>query len=168
MKVLCVLFISFIFVLNAFLSPSFASKNMAPFSKYSSALFMANTFGVQKLGEKVVEIPTITTIPETETAGLFKRGSTGTGNDERFPDQELGADLESSYAALIRVDKSLRQQSLLNSLTSEKSVLGNVDKAERVRMATLDGILPEVINADILSGTMMKSGGLLNDWDFDM
>jgi len=130
-------------------------------------LHMTNTFGVQKLGEKIIGAPTVTVAPETEAPGIFRRGSVGSGRDERFSSDDLTQELEGSQVTMIGIDKSFRQQTLLMTLSPE-SILGFVDKAERVRLAANEGLLPMSFSTDNVATSSLSSGGLFNDWDFDM
>lgn len=131
-------------------------------------LHMTSSFGVQKLGEKVIGTPVVTAPSEVEAPGLFRRGSVGSGLDERFSAVDKDLEREQSIDMLVSIDKSFRQQSLLMSL-SENSVLGFADKAERVRLAAQEGLLPTSMAAgSMMSATQLQSGGLFQDWDFEM
>ena len=131
-------------------------------------LHMTSSFGVQKLGEKVIGTPVVTETSEVETPGLFRSGRIGSGLDERFSAVDKGVEREQTIDMLVFIDKSLRQQSLLMSL-SEDSVLGFADKAERVRLAAHEGLLPSSMAAgSMMSPTQLQSGGLFQDWDFEM
>jgi len=133
----------------------------------ATKLTMTNTFGVQKLGEKIIGAPTVTQVPEIEAPGIFRRSSTGSGRDERFSAEDLSQELETSRNMMVGIDKSFRQQSLMMTLSSD-SILGFVDKAERVRIATTEGLLPMSMNTDMVASSALESGGLFKDWEFDM
>ena len=136
---------------------------------YRSGTALSAAFGVQKLGEKIIGTPTITTPVETEAPGVLKRSAVGSGRDERFSSSDLELELATSRTQLVNIDKSFRQQALLMTLAPD-SILGFVDKAERVRLATTEGLLPMSLNAESVSSSSvsLKSGGLFKDWDFDM
>jgi len=127
---------------------------------------MASSFGVQKLGEKVME-PSTETIPlvEDDNQDLGLLGDhVGSGMDERIPALSA-ADITSGLDEISAIDKSFRQQSLLMTL-GETSVLGTLDKAERVRLGASEGLLPDMFENSVSSPSMM-SGGLMDDWNFD-
>jgi len=132
--------------------------------------FQLHAFGVQRLGEKVAAEAPTSSESETEVPGTFRRVKTPgvSGCDERFEhvfDRGLYTDEEA--ATLVNIDKALRQQSLLMTL-GETSVLGNVDKAVRVKQAAKSGLLPPSLDPDAMLGAQLKSGGLFKDWEFDM
>lgn len=135
-------------------------------ARLGSKLSMASSFGVQKLGEKVME-PSTETIPlvEDDNQDLGLLGDhVGSGMDERLP--VLSAtDITQGLDEISNIDKSFRQQSLLMTL-GENSVLGTFDKAERVRMGAGEGLLPQEFENSVTSPSMM-SGGLMDDWNFD-
>jgi len=68
--------------------------------------------------------------------------------------------------SLERVDRFMRQKLVLASL-SEESVLGVVSKAERVSFAAREGLLPSHF-AGSLRKSEIASGGLMDDWNFDL
>lgn len=152
-----------------FLTPAVSFQN--PFRFLSNGqvrtLHMTNTFGVQKLGEKIIGAPTVTVAPESDAPGIFRRGSVGSGRDERFSTDDLVQELEASQVTMIGIDKSFRQQTLLMTLSPD-SILGFVDKAERVRLAANEGLLPMSFTTDNVATSSLSSGGLYKDWDFDM
>lgn len=131
-----------------------------------SALGMASSFGVQKLGEKVIE-PTTKAPPseeeDDENLGLLG-DHVGSGMDERMP-ALTAADITNGLDEISRIDKSFRQQSLMMTL-GDTSVLGTMDKAERVQLGAQEGLLPDMF-AQTVSSPQMMSGGLMDDWEFD-
>ena len=48
----------------------------------------------------------------------------------------------------------------------DTSVLGTMDKAERVQLGAQEGLLPDMF-AQTVSSPQMMSGGLMDDWEFD-
>jgi len=131
-----------------------------------SKLSMASSFGVQKLGEKVIE-PSTETIPlvEDDNQDLGLLGDhVGSGMDERMPALSA-ADITAGLDEISNIDKSFRQQSLLMTL-GDNSVLGTFDKAERVRLGASEGLLPQEFENSVTSPSM-TSGGLMDDWNFD-
>ena len=101
---------------------------------------------------------------DNENLGLLG-DHVGSGMDERMP-ALTAAEITSGLDEISRIDKSFRQQSLMMTL-GESSVLGTMDKAERVRLGAREGLLPESFEQTVSSPQMM-SGGLLDDWDFDI
>ena len=102
----------------------------------------------------------------SEVGSLFRRDHIGSGMDER-QQTITGEDINDSLDQISRIDKNYRQQSLLMSL-EETSVLGTVDKAQRVKLAASEGLLPSSFGPEThVSAPSMTAGGLMNDWDFD-
>ena len=118
-------------------------------------------------GEKVIEPSTeASPLVEDDDENLGLLGDhVGSGMDERMP-ALTAAEITSGLDEISRIDKSFRQQSLLTSL-GETSVLGTLDKAERVKLGAREGLLPECFEQTVSSPKMM-SGGLVDDWDFDI
>ena len=111
--------------------------------------------------------------PSTETTPLAEEAEddlgllgdhVGSGMDERVP-ALTAADITNGLDEISRIDKSFRQQSLMMKL-GDKSVLGTMDKAERVRLGATEGILPDSFDQTVSSPSMMN-GGLMDDWNFD-
>ena len=88
----------------------------------------------------------------------------GSGMDERMP-ALTAADITNGLDEISRIDKSFRQQSLMMTL-GDTSVLGTMDKAERVQLGAQEGLLPDMF-AQTVSSPQMMSGGLMDDWEFD-
>jgi hypothetical protein len=102
----------------------------------------------------------------SEVGSLFRRDHIGSGMDER-QQTITGEDINDSLDQISRIDKNYRQQSLLMSL-EDSSVLGTVDKAQRVKLAASEGLLPSSFGPEThVSAPSMTAGGLMNDWDFD-
>jgi hypothetical protein len=118
-------------------------------------------------GEKVME-PSIETTPlaEEEFQDLgFLGDHVGSGMDERMPTL-TATDISSGLDEISRIDKSFRQQSLMMTL-DDSSVLGTIDKAERVRLGASEGLLPAEFDTSSMSSPSMLGGGLMSDWDFN-
>lgn len=145
---------------------AFMPKSASKQQKSSGSLNMASSFGVQKLGEKVIEPATeVSPLAEEDVESLGLLGDhVGSGMDERMP-ALTAADITNGLDEISRIDKSFRQQSLMMTL-GDTSVLGTMDKAERVQLGAQEGLLPDMF-AQTVSSPQMMSGGLMDDWEFD-
>lgn len=124
-----------------------------------------NLWSTQKVGQSVVDTNTVVPASGTEVKVPFKKVLVGAGYDERplygttVEDEE-----EINNAALSRIDKSLRQKMLLQGLSS--GYWSVAEKAERVRLAAYDNLLPTSFASEVVSISNLQSGGLTKDWDF--
>ena len=89
----------------------------------------------------------------------------GSGMDERMPTL-TATDISNGLDEISRIDRSFRQQSLMMTL-DDSSVLGTIDKAERVRLGASEGLLPAEFEITSISPPSMLGGGLMSDWDLD-
>ena len=130
--------------------------------------FDLNAFGTQKLGDKVIWTPANPFMSGNSSSDLFGNSDLGrSGCDERFTSLNSDIQRETSYHQLVRIDKSFRQQALLQSI-SEKSILGYEDKVIRIRFGINQGLLPCSLNIDMIASSELESGGLFKDWNFEM
>ena len=71
------------------------------------------------------------------------------------------------YDAISKIDKSFRQQTLLMGLKS--SEWSQLEKARRIEMAaSLENLLPSRMEQSVVQSVNVHSGGLMNDWQFDL
>lgn len=135
--------------------------------RQSSAFPIKMTFGLQKLGQPVINIQTVAP-PVPETGSLFGRKQQTNGNDERifFGGNSITSDdlKEQQYEELASLDMNFKKQSLLMGLSSQWS---QAEKIERINIAaSIDGLLPSSFASSVTT-VSMKAGGLTNEWDFD-
>ena len=121
-----------------------------------------NAWGVKKVGRTIGTTITDPVIEVGSPSTVFRRPSTGTGSDERSPEQLSGTAQDAEIAQLVSIDKSFRQLSLMKGLTG-----GSWSQAEQLKRiqiaANVDGLLP----SSSISAIKLSSGGLMNDWDFE-
>eukprot|EP01038_Epipyxis_sp_PR26KG_P007538 gene7538-10272_t len=136
--------------------------NSIYFSSSSRSSLKMNVWGVQKLGQSVIDIA-VTPVQGTETSSIFKRVTIGSGSDERkIPTEE---EEEENNASLSRMYKSFKQKSLLMGL--EGNSWGFVEKQERIRLAaSVENLLPSSFASEVVTSANMYSGGLMKDWEF--
>jgi hypothetical protein len=131
---------------------------VAPVFKKSSTVVM-NTWGVQKLGQTVIDITTSS--PETSNvSSIFKRTAIGSGRDER---ESNSNEDEIDQTTLTKIDKNFQQRRLLYGL--EHSSWGTAEKLQRISLAaSLDGLLPSTFASESIKGSSLQAGGLLDEW----
>lgn len=126
-----------------------------------------NIWNAQKVGQSVVDVSSLTP-SGTETTPLkpFKKILVGAGSDERplygstYQEEE-----EANFMQLSRIDKYLRQKSLLQGLRSGS--WSQVEQIERIRLASsYENLLPSSFSAQVVSTSNIQSGGLLGEWEF--
>eukprot|EP00595_Chromulina_sp_UTEXLB2642_P001439 CAMPEP_0196765390 /NCGR_PEP_ID=MMETSP1095-20130614/8532_1 /TAXON_ID=96789 ORGANISM="Chromulina nebulosa, Strain UTEXLB2642" /NCGR_SAMPLE_ID=MMETSP1095 /ASSEMBLY_ACC=CAM_ASM_000446 /LENGTH=133 /DNA_ID=CAMNT_0042123349 /DNA_START=191 /DNA_END=592 /DNA_ORIENTATION=+ len=126
----------------------------------------------QKIGQQVIDTTTIppSDVDSSHTDGgiakTFKR-SVGAGSDERplygtsFKEEE-----EANHATISKIDKYLRQKSLLTGLTSMS--MSEHEKLERIKLAAAyENLLPTEFSEGTIVAPSFNAAGLLNDWDFE-
>jgi len=121
-----------------------------------------NLWKAQKLVAPVQTIPGVSN-QEKESLNFFKRGASGAGNDER---PTLLKDEIEKWAMVSKIDKGLRQKTLLMSLQDDSR--GLLEKQELVRLAaSSEGLLPEGFAKEVLTSPSVVSGGIFKNWDFE-
>jgi hypothetical protein len=126
-----------------------------------------NIWNAQKVGQSVVDTSSLSP-SGTETASVktFKKVLVGAGSDERpLYGSSYQEEEEANHQMLSKIDKSLRQKSLLQGLSSGRWSM--VEQVERIRLASAyENLLPSSFSSQVVSTPNLKSGGLLNEWDF--
>jgi hypothetical protein len=133
-------------------------RKISPVVKKSSVIVM-NSWGVQKLGQTVIDITTAS--PETSNvSSMFKRTAIGSGRDER---ESNSKEDEVDEVVLSTIGRNFQQKRLLYGL--EHSSWGTAEKLQRISLAaSLDGLLPETFASESIQGSHLHAGGLLDDW----
>ena len=146
---------------DAFFSTPSGNLSLRPRSSTISMMW-----DTKKVGKSVTQTTAPKVAEEEVFSKIFRRAPPGSGMDERSP-STLPVDLQDLESASIsRIDRSLRQHSLL--MTLEGTSLGTLDKVTRIQLGSLaEGTLPETL-LGTSRVTTLAAGGLFKDWDTEL
>jgi hypothetical protein len=111
-----------------------------------------------KLGQSVVAVASETVTAPRTTAPAVETDYAGASINEESRENEA--------AAISRIDVSLRQRSLLLSLSD--NAVPTSTKMARIGLASANGLLPASFRESTVVSPSLQSGGLMNDWDFQL